>query len=118
MSPLVYQIAHVLSAILLVAFVISACADPKPERKKMTMIVTGILSLLVIVAGFGLISKLYGNEFKGWMYAKGVVWLILAALSGLAFRRSTFAGLFMIVAIGLAAAAVYLVYAKPAIFGH
>lgn len=118
MSPLVYQIAHVVSAILLVAFVISACADPRPARKKTIMIITGILSLLVIVAGFGLISKIYGNEFKGWMYAKGLVWLLLAGMSGLAFRRSTIAGLLMVVAMVLAGAAVYLVYAKPVIFGH
>lgn len=117
MSPLVYQIAHVVSAILLVAFVIVACADPRPERKKVTMIITGILSLLVIVAAFGLIAKVYNNEFKGWMYAKGVVWLILAAMSGLAFRRSTIAGVLMIVTMALAGAAVYLVYAKPVIFG-
>lgn len=121
MSPLFYQILHVFSVILLVSFVISACSDPRPERKKRMMIVTGILSLLVLAGGFGLAAKLYNitnpMKFTGWMVGKVIVWLLLSAVTGMAFRRSTFAGIFMLVAIALAGTAVYLVYAKPVIFG-
>lgn len=122
MSPLFYQILHVLSAILLVSFVISACSDPRPERKKRIMIITGVLSLLVLAGGFGLAMKIYQISnplnFTGWMVAKVVVWILLSGVTGMAFRRSTVAGVFMIVTIALAATAVYLVYAKPVIFGH
>lgn len=113
MSPLFYQITHVLSAILLVAFVISACADPRPERKRFTMIVTGILSLVSVVAAVGIIHKTYGMQFQGWMYGKLVVWLLLSGMAGMAFKRSTVAGVLMLVAIALAGTAVYLVYARP-----
>ena len=113
MSPLFYQITHVLSAILLVGFVIAACADPRPERRRFTMIITGILSLVAIVAAFGLIHKTYGMKMQGWMYGKIVVWLLLAGMSGMAFRRSTIAGVLMLLTVGLAGAAVYLVYARP-----
>ncbi len=121
MSPLFYQILHVLSAILLVGFVISACSDPRPERKKMAMIITGVLSLLVLVGGFGLAMKIHGIynplKFTGWMVGKVVVWILLSGVTGMAFRRSTLAGVFMLVAIALTGVAVYLVYARPVIFG-
>jgi uncharacterized membrane protein SirB2 len=117
MSPLFYQITHVLSAMLLVGFIIAACADPRPERRRFTMIITGILSLVVLVAAIGLVHKTYGMKFTGWMYAKIVIWILLAGMSGMAFRRSTFAGVLMIVVIALVGAAVYLVYARPMIFG-
>ncbi len=121
MSPLVYQITHVLSAILLVAFVISACADPRPERKKAIMITTGVLSLLVLVGGFGLAMKIYNIsnplKFTGWMVGKVIVWVLLSGMAGMAFRRSTIAGVLTLVAVVLAGTAVYLVYAKPVIFG-
>jgi len=121
MSPLFYQILHVLSAILLVGYVISACADPRPERKKSIMIITGVLSLLVLAGGFGLAVKIHGIanplKFTGWMVAKVVVWLLLSGMAGMAFRRSNIAGVLTIVTIALAGAAVYLVYARPVIFG-
>jgi len=121
MSPLFYQILHVLSAILLVAYVISACADPRPERKKSIMIITGVLSLLVLAGGFGLAVKIHDIsnplKFTGWMVGKVVVWLLLSGIAGMAFRRSTIAGVLTIVTIALAGAAVYLVYARPVIFG-
>ncbi|MBE2212684.1 MAG: hypothetical protein IAE82_02350 [Opitutaceae bacterium] len=121
MSPLFYQILHVLSAMLLVGFVISACADPRPERKKSIMIITGVLSLLVLVGGFGLAMKIHGIsnplKFTGWMVAKVVIWLLLSGMAGLAFRRSTIAGVLTLVTIALAGGAVYLVYARPVIFG-
>lgn len=121
MSPVFYQILHVLSAILLVSFVISACSDPKPERKKRVMMITGILSLLVLAGGFGLAIKIYDIsnplKFTGWMMAKVVIWILLSGMAGMAFRRSTISGVLTLVVIAMAGIAVYLVYAKPVIFG-
>jgi len=86
MSPLVYQILHVSSAVLLVAFTFQACAAPKPERRKFLMSVTGIMALIVLVAGFGLAAK-RGYGFPSWMIIKLVCWLGIAGLSGMAFRK-------------------------------
>ncbi|BET67455.1 hypothetical protein ASA1KI_23730 [Opitutales bacterium ASA1] len=117
MSPLFYQILHVGGVILLFGLTFSAFADPRPERKKKLLMVTGILSLVVLVAAFGLISKLHGNNFTGWMIAKIVIWLAVAAFSGIVFRRPGKAKLFAWLTAVLGVLAVYLVYARPVIFG-
>jgi hypothetical protein len=117
MNPQIYQLLHVGGVILLFALTFSAFAAPKPERKRKLLAATGILSIVVLVAGFGLIAKLYGNQFTGWMIAKMIIWLAVAAFSGIVFRRPGKAGLFSWLTAILGLLAVFLVYTKPAIFG-
>ena len=112
MNPQVYSFIHVVAAILLVAFTFKAFADPAPAKRGKTMMVTGILSLLMVVAGFGLSAKLqYG--FPGWMIAKLVCWFLLSAMAGMAFRKPGAVGTLSSIAILVVGAAVYLVYFKP-----
>ena len=73
---------------------------------------TGILSLLMLVAGFGLLSKL-ALGFPGWVIVKLVCWLGLAALSGVAYRSPEKAGALSGIAIALVAVALYMVYFRP-----
>ena len=112
MSPTVYHIIHLVSLFALFGYTFYAFAAPAETRKKVLMI-TGIASLLVLVSGFGLISKLYGNHFYGWMIVKLVCWLGLSALSGLGYRRRGAVGAFALVAVALAFVAVVRVYIKP-----
>ncbi len=112
MSPLAYQILHVSSAILLVAFSFQACAAPRPERRKFLMSITGIMALVALVAGFGLSAKLqYG--FPGWMILKLVCWLGIAGLSGMAFRKPERGQTLAWIGALLAVVAVVTVYTKP-----
>ena len=117
MNPQIYQLLHVGGVILLFALTFSAFAAPRPERKRLLLATTGILSIVVLVAGFGLISKIYANEFTGWMIAKMIIWLAVAAFSGMVFKRPVKAGLFSWLTAILGLLAVYLVYMKPVIFG-
>ena len=112
MNQLVYSFLHVLSAILLVAFTFQAFAAPKPENRKRTMMITGILSAVVLVAGFGLLAKL-GYGFPGWVVVKLVCWLGIAAMSGMAYRSPGKAGVWTGATIVLVLVAVYTVYFKP-----
>ena len=109
MSPLVYQILHVSSAVLLVAFTFQACAAPKADRRKFLMSVTGVLALVVLVAGFGLAAK-RGYGFPAWMIVKLVCWLGIAGLSGMAFRKPEKGPLLTWVGALLAVVAVVTVY--------
>ena len=113
MSPQFYYVVHVLSVILLFAFTFSAFADPRPERRKRMLMLTGILSLIVLVAGWGLIEKLYARHIYGWMVIKLLAWLGVSALTGIVFRRPTKAAVFGWIAALLGAIAVYAVYMKP-----
>ena len=113
----IYQILHVVSMVLLTAFTIRAIANPVPETKKKTMIVTGILSLLMLVGGFGLLAVLkYG--FYPWILVKIVCWLVLSAMAGMAFRQPSKASLWntvTITAVILAVVAVYLQFGSPSV---
>jgi hypothetical protein len=112
MSPTVYHIIHLVSLFVLFGYTFYAFAAPAETRKKVLMI-TGIASLLVLISGFGLLSKLYGNKFELWVIIKLVVWLLVSALTGLGYRRRGAAGAFAVVAVALAAVAVCMVYLKP-----
>ena len=112
MSPTVYYVLHVVSLLLLTGYTFYAFAAPAETRKKVLMI-TGIASLLMLVSGFGLISKIYANNFTGWMIVKMVCWLGLSGLAGMAYRRREKAKLFATIAVALAFVAVLMVYTKP-----
>lgn len=112
MSPTVYYIIHLVSLFVLFGYTFYAFAAPAETRKKVLMI-TGIASLLVLISGFGLLSKVYQNQFQTWMIVKLVAWLGISALAGLGYRRRGKAGVFAVVAIVLALAAVIAVYKKP-----
>ena len=112
MSPQVYYLLHVGSAFLLAALTFQAFAAPTPEKRRQTLMLTGILSLVLVVGGFGLLAKLsYG--FDGWVLIKIVCWLALSALAGMAFRKPQSAGTLAFVASFVIVLALYAVYFKP-----
>jgi uncharacterized membrane protein SirB2 len=112
MSPTFYYVVHVLAAFALIGWTFSACAAPEPARRGKTLMLTGIASLAMVVAGFGLMAKL-GYSFHGWLIAKILCWIVLAALAGIAFRRPGSARVLSLVALAVTGVALYCVYAKP-----
>jgi len=111
MSPTVYPILHVSSLLVLFGYTFYAFAAPAESRKRVLMI-TGIASLIMLVSGFGLLSKLHLG-FPGWVIVKLVCWLGLSAVGGMAFKRREQAGAIMTVVLALAITAVVMVYLKP-----
>jgi uncharacterized membrane protein SirB2 len=113
MNPSFYHLLHLFSLFVLTAHTYMAFANPAPENRKRTMMVTGIAGLLVLVSGFGLISKLYSNHFAGWMIVKLVCWLGFMALAGLAYRKAHLRGLLSFLGLALILVALAMVYLKP-----
>jgi hypothetical protein len=113
MKMQIYQLLHVFSVIMIFGVTFFALAAPKPERKRGVLIATGILGLVILVSGFGLISTVYSNQFAGWMIVKMVVWLLVAGLGGMAFRKPKLAGPLGVLFAVLALIAVIMVYFKP-----
>jgi len=111
MNIQIYQVMHVLSAILLTAVTFQAFAAPTPERRKRTLMFSGILSVLVLIGGFGLMAKL-GLKFgdNHWLFVKITSWLVVSAMAGIAFRAPGKIRLLSLVTIIAVAAAVYTVY--------
>lgn len=113
MNPIYYSVLHVAAAFVLVAMTFTAFADPRPERRRFVMIVGGLASLVMVIAGFGLHAKLNIEGFPGWLIVKIVCWLVLSAVSGMAFRRPTMISMLSMIATAAVVVAVYCVYLKP-----
>lgn len=112
MDPITYQILHVAAAFLLTAFTFQAFAAPNPSRRRTTLIVTGVLSLVVLVAGVGIVHKT-GIGWPHWVLIKIAAWLTLTALAGMVFRRPGSAWVLSLVGIGAVLVALWAVYFKP-----
>ena len=112
MSLSVYQLMHLISGFLLVAVTFQAFAAPTPERRRSSLITSGILSALMLIGGFGLMARLQ-YDWNIWVFVKIGAWLVISALTGIAFRRPELKyTLSMIGAIAIVTA-VWAVYTKP-----
>lgn len=70
----------------------------------------GIGLLLILISGFGLISKKYGNQFQTWMYVKLAIWLALGGCIVLIKRKKVTGFAAWILLLSLGAAAAWTVY--------
>ena len=107
----IYQILHVVSMILLVAFVFQAFANPDPKIRKRTMMLTGILALTMLIGGFGLVAVMK-TGFPLWIIIKLVCWFGLASIAGLAYRMPNKIPMLTTVTIVLIVVAVSSVYLR------
>ena len=105
----IYQLLHIGSMVLLTAFVFQAFANPDPAKRKKTMMLTGILSLTMLIGGFGLLAVLKIG-FPAWIFVKMVCWFGLACMGGLAYRMPDKIPVFKAVTIGLILLAIVMVY--------
>ena len=111
MNPTFYHILHLGSLIVLLGYTFYGFAAPAETRKRVLMI-TGMMSLLMLVSGIGLLHKMHYG-FPGWAIVKLVCWLGLSAVAGLAFKRREQANTIMVIAFVLAITAVAMVYVRP-----
>lgn len=86
-----------------------AAPDNVPVRK-LGSITSGIGLLLILVAGFGLISKLGYSFASSWLIVKMVIWLALGGLIVLINRKPQLAVILWWLLIALAATAAIMVY--------
>jgi uncharacterized membrane protein SirB2 len=110
MNPLYYSLLHVFALFVLTAHTFMAFANPAPENKKRTMMITGIASLLVLISGFGLLAKLHNNQFAGWVLVKLVCWLGLSSLAGMVYRKAHLRERFSLLALIFVLVALLMVY--------
>ncbi len=108
----VYYLMHVASGFLLAALTFHAFAAPTPERRRCTLILAGVLSLLMLTGGFGLLARL-DYSFAPWVYIKIGCWLVLSAMSGIAFRRPELAKKLTLLTVAVILLAIWSVYYKP-----
>ena len=118
MNPAIYHILHLTGIIMLFlgyGALLGCSIAGRPDRKvrKIGAITSGIGLLLIIVAGFGLIAKMYDNHFQGWMIAKLILWILLGGLIAFIHRKPAIALHLWWGLIALGAFASTLVYLRP-----
>lgn len=114
MSPTLYSFLHVASAFLLVGFTFFVFASPKlSENRRKVMIISGVLSLVMLVGGFGLVARIYDNTWPTFILIKVGCWVGLSAMAGLAFRKPQAVRTMAYMTRLLVLIAVWAVYFKP-----
>lgn len=120
MSLQFYQILHVSSVLLLAGVTFAIFGGAPLAKKKLLMALSGILSLVALVAGFGLASHKMGvvqqpnpANWPLWIWIKVFVWLWLSAMGGIAFRKRDQTKVPLILTVVLVIAAIVTVYLKP-----
>jgi hypothetical protein len=89
-----YQVLHVVGIILLFmslgALLLHGLSggtrDTNPARG-LVAATHGIGTLLIVVAGFGMLARKYGGAMPGWVHPKLLVWICLAAAPAVLGRK-------------------------------
>jgi len=113
MNITLYHILHVFSLLVLTAHTYMAFANPAPENRKRTLMVTGIASLLLVISGCGMVTKLGFSFGSGWVVVKLLCWLAFSALAGIAYRKPELRGTLSFTGLAVLLVALVMVFAKP-----
>jgi len=85
-----------------------------PERSKIANIIFGISSLVIAIAGFGMIAKLGYSMASVWIIGKLLIWFVLAMGIPWASKRIPHAKrMILLSSMGLVFIAVILAVIKP-----
>jgi hypothetical protein len=108
----VLHLLHVVGVLVLTGFTFFAFAGA-PETRKRVLAITGIASLLVLLTGIRMWQGLFGFAAFGWIIVKIGCWLVVSALTGVAYRKRDKANTLMIIVLLLLTIALAMVYLKP-----
>lgn len=118
-----YKIVHILGiALALVSlggFAVHALnGGAKSENRARTLLVAmhGLGAFLILLGGFGLLARLnfpHGEPFPGWLWAKLAVWLAVAAIVMLPYRKPDAARPMLVAVPLLAVTAAWMAVYKP-----
>ena len=112
MNYQLFSVLHVTSVILLSGVTFAAFAAPQSENRRSCLMMSGVLSLVVFLTGFGTMGMM-GLGFPGWAIVKVVCWLVLSGLTGMAFRMTGQIRMLATVAVVAIVIAVAMVTYKP-----
>lgn len=110
MNPLLYSLLHVFALFVLTAHTFMAFANPAPENRKRTMMITGAASLLVLISAGGLMAKMGYSWGSPWVIVKIVCWFLLTGLAGMVYRKPERRGALAAVALTLILISLVMVY--------
>lgn len=81
-----FLVVHLVALFLLAGVTFAALAAPVPDRRRFSLMWSGILAVVVLITGFGLLG-IRQMPFEGWVTVKLACWLAVAVMAPLAFRQ-------------------------------
>ncbi len=115
-----YKVLHILGILLLFLslggislFTINGGHKSSNSWRAKVAITHGIATLLVLIGGFGLLTKLYGTNWPLWVYPKILIWLVFGGILSLAYKSKKIAEALWLVLPILGLLATLLVVYKP-----
>ena len=113
MSYLFYKVLHVASLFLLFTS-LAAIAFSAADKRKPWAALHGIASLIVFIAGFGLLAKIGAMKaFPSWAIVKIVIWLALGAMPIILRKKPGMALQLLLASVLLGAVGSYTAVNKP-----
>lgn len=106
------HVVHVASVVVLIAFTFFGFAG-SPETRKRVLAITGVASILALLTGIRMWQGMFGFSAYGWIIVKLFCWLVLSALTGVAYRKRDKVNALMIIVLTLVVVALVMVYCKP-----
>src|SRR5882757_259840 len=98
---LFYKLLHLFALIVQTAHTFMAFANPDAANRKLTLMITGLASLLMLGTGFGMLAIEKIPFSTGWVLVKFVCWLGLGSLAGVVYRKAHLRGLLSLVSLSL-----------------
>jgi hypothetical protein len=96
-----YEVIHIIGLVMLFSAlggsairVLLLAVGESPGPRRMLGVLHGVGAFLVLLGGFGMLARMgimQGGSFPGWLWAKLVVWGILAAAPFFVRRRPALA---------------------------
>ncbi len=113
MSYEFYKVLHLAGLVTLFTS-LGALAFVPSDRRKPLMMLHGISTVVMLVAGFGLLARLglMGN-LGPWVYGKLAIWIVMGASPVVLRRKPEMALTLLLVSIALGALAAGLAIYKP-----
>ena len=112
MSYSLFHVLHLVSLFIFVGIVFAAVINPVPEQRKTMLMWSGITSMLVLIAGLGLLG-ITKVGFPMWVIVKLVCWFLIAGLVGMAYRMPDKRVMLIFLTVLLVLVSVLMVSLKP-----
>ena len=113
MSYEFYKVLHLIGLVTLFASLGALTVIPA-DRRKPFMGLHGTATVIMLVAGFGLIAKLGLVQNMGaWLYGKMVIWLVLGAMPVGLRKKPEMAFSILLMSLVLGAISAMLAIYKP-----
>lgn len=123
-----YKVAHIVGLVLIMSALGATALHTLNGGTRQTNRARGLVAALhgigvivLLVAGFGMLARLGamagkapgGSALSGWVIAKIVIWVLLAAALMIPYRRPTFSRALYLLLPVLGGTAAYLAIYKP-----